>query len=334
MGKNHLLLIQLGTPGSSASRDIRRFLGDFLMDPRVIEMPALFRFLLVKGIILTFRTPKVKRRYAQIWDSETGSPLMYHSRELADKVGEALGNDWVVHLAMRFGEPSIVTVCRNIEQQKPKEIVVLPLFPQEASSTTGSILGALPDRFRNCVPDNSGQWLHSEVWMDALTQSILEKSPHNFDRLLFSFHGLPLRQVHYAHPGYTCEELNCPVQWNEKNAGCYQATSCEIARRAAKKLALPEEQYSVAFQSRFGRNWLAPQTGEVLRDLPSKGVKSVLIISPSFTADCLETSWEIDISFRKIFQKSGGQYFDWVNGLNSRAAFVQFIAGKVNKSDE
>ena len=152
--------------------------------------------------------------------------------------------------------------------------------------------------------------------------------------MLFSFHGLPLQQVEYAHPGENCEKLGCRRGIHEKNHNCYQATSYEIARMVAEAAKLNPDRWSVAFQSRFGPSWLGPQSEEILRMLPQKGIRSLLVMSPSFTADCLETSWEIGISFRETFLRAGGHYFDWVRSLNDRDEFAAVIAGGLVTSDE
>jgi len=325
MKKKHLILIQLGTPESPSWRDVRRFLGNFLMDPMVIELPLFFRAILVKGIIQTFRTPKSAGRYRQIWDPETGSPLLYHSRRLVEKVAQRLGDEWEVHLAMRYSNPSIREVVDKVRRSDPEVVRLLPMFPQEAVSTTGTILKQLPEDWVARMPPDLNRWVDHEEYIRALVNSLVAKKPWEFHHVLFSFHGLPLQQVHYAHPGSSCEELNCQAGIHEANRNCYQASSYEIARKVAEGARLTPNQWSLAFQSRFGPKWLGPQSEEILKNLPRQGVRKLLVMSPSFTADCLETSWEIGISFKETFLRAGGHHFDWVRSLNDADELVEVL---------
>ncbi len=330
MSKNkYLLLVQLGTPDSLEKQDVSDYLSSFLMDPGAISLPYLLRFLLVKGIIVPRRTEKVIGRYSQIWDSQRGSPLKYHSEDLVVSLQNILQDEYEVRLAVLYGEPGLETVMKEITADERSSVTIMPMFPHETPATTGAVhrrIQRIVDQLDFAL---SIQWIPAffgtEWFLKAFARKIVSHTPANFDRIIFSFHGLPLKQVNQAHPGKTCIDLDCHQGASASGLRCYTKDCYQTAHLLSKELNLLPEQVFVSFQSRFGRNWTSPHTSDVLNDFAEEGL-SVLLVSPSFTADCLETSWEIGILFRDEFLKSGGKKFEWVQSLNADADWAEAIS--------
>lgn len=324
-----LVLVQLGTPNSLQKNDVESYLSDFLMDPGTISVPYLMRLFLVKGIIVPRRSHKVIQRYQQIWDPQKGSPLKYHSEDLARALQKELAAEYQVRLAMLYGEPNLDAILSEFSNQPDKELILLPLFPHESSATTDAVQRAV-QKFRNTRTFSAQlNWIapfFSQDWfIKPLAAKIRRQKPEGMDHLLFSFHGMPLKMVHPAHPGETCVERDCMNRKISSGAHCYTQACYETARLLAAQLELTSKDYLVGFQSRFGKNWTGPQTADLLHSLARKH-QSVFVVSPSFTADCLETSWEIGISFKEKFLAEGGKAFGWLGSLNSDSDWVQSIA--------
>lgn len=326
------LLINLGTPEGTRPSDLRRYLREFLGDPRVLDLPPLGRWALLNLVILPFRPRRSAEAYRKIW-TERGSPLLYHGQDLRDRVAERLGDEVVVELAMRYGRPSLATGLGRLAAKGVSRIVALPLFPQYSAATTGSALEALyreaGRRWVSPPLEVLPAFYDHPAFIDALAARALpiieEKQP---EKVLFSFHGLPERQLVRADPsGARClRSDDCCERIDEGNAFCYRAHCLATARALGEALGLPEEQRVVCFQSRLGRTpWMRPYTEEVLAELPKQGVRRAVILSPAFVADCLETLEELGIRGRETWRAAGGESLDLVPGLNASSAWVDAV---------
>ena len=327
-----LLLINLGTPDEPTTAAVRRYLREFLGDPRVIDINAVGRKLLLELIILPTRPAKSAHAYRSIWDEKRGSPLMYHSQDLAAGVAAKLGAEWRVQLAMRYGKPSIPTGLDALIAAGVDRIVVLPLFPQYASSSTGTAVARVMELAQQAwtVPslDFVPAFFDDAGFLDAFAaigkQSLAEAKP---DHVLFSFHGLPVRQVTKTDTtGAHCfkTETCCDTL---ANPSCYRAQCFHTARSLAARLGLTSDGYTVCFQSRLGRTpWIQPYTDVVLDELAKKGVKRLAVMCPAFVADCLETIEEIGMRARDQFKAGGGEELVLVPSLNSTPAWVAAVA--------
>lgn len=335
MRKQGVLLVNLGTPDSPSVSDVRTYLDEFLMDERVIDINAINRALLVKGIIVPFRGPKSAKIYKELW-TENGSPLLYYGIRVKELLQDKLGKKYTVELAMRYQSPSIKSALDSLKQQQVESIRVVPLFPQYASASTGSVIQkvmelvskwqTIPDiSFVNSFHDNDGM-------IEVFAENARKHQPETFDHILFSFHGLPERQLTKAdHSGKYCLQTpNCCSRLNDVNRFCYSAQSHDTARLIAEKLGLPKEKYTICFQSRLGNSpWKKPYTIEVLEDLAKKGAKRLLVFSPAFVADCLETNIEISQEYNEEFRNWGGEKIQLVESLNDHPSWIDALAGIV-----
>jgi protoporphyrin/coproporphyrin ferrochelatase len=330
--KRGLLLINLGTPDAPTTSGVRRYLAQFLMDERVVDLPYWRRWLLVHGVILRVRPSKSAHAYQQIW-TERGSPLLFHSQDLTMAVARSLGEDFEVALGMRYGNPSIPSALAQLRERGVTEIVVLPLYPQYAASSTSSSLAEVYKDLRahwdvmpvRVVPAFFDHPRMLELFA-AHARPIV--SANRVDHVLFSFHGLPERQIRRGDPrGAHClASPGCCDRITAVNSGCYRAQSFATARGLAERLELPKDRYSVTFQSRLGRTkWIEPYTDVVLPELARRGVKRIAVLCPSFVADCLETLEEIALRARAQFKAEGGEELYLVPSLNSDPEWVDVV---------
>jgi ferrochelatase len=326
-----VLLVNLGTPDSPRVADVRRYLREFLSDPRVIDINPAGRWLLLNLFILPFRPAKSARAYQSIWGD--GSPLLTHSRRLTEAVQRTLGAGYQVELAMRYGAPSIPDALARLQAAQPSKIVVLPLFPQYSSAATGSavervydVLGAawnvVPLEVRGAFHDDPG-------FIDAFAQVASQHlPPFRADHVLFSYHGLPERQIRKSDPtGRHClTSPTCCDAMVPANRACYRAHCFATTRALAARLALAPDRHSVSFQSRLGRTpWISPYTDLVLPELARAGKKRLAILSPAFVADCLETVEEIGIRARDQWRSLGGEELLLVPSLNAEPRWVEAV---------
>jgi ferrochelatase len=335
MGKKGVLLVNLGTPDSPEVKDVRKYLDEFLMDERVIDIPALNRTLLVKGIIVPFRSPKTAKLYKEIWD-EKGSPLLYFSEVQLALVKEQLGDDYHVELAMRYQNPSIDAALAKMKAAQVESIRVLPLFPQYASASTGSVIQKVmeivgkwptipPVSFVNSFHDNKSM-------IEAFADNAQKYQPETYDQVLFSFHGLPERQlIKCDDSGSHCLKTpDCCSKLTDVNKFCYSAQCHDTARLIAAELNIPADKYSVCFQSRLGKEpWVQPYTSDVLKDLAAKGRKRLLVFCPAFVADCLETLYEVTVEYGDDFKKLGGEEVQLVASLNDHPKWIEAMIGMI-----
>ena len=328
MNKKTVLLINLGTPDNPTTGAVKRYLTEFLNDPRVIDIPWLFRKILVNLIIVPFRSPKSAKIYKQLWTKE-GSPLVIHGKNLRDKLQVELGSDYQVEIAMRYQNPHLKNVLEKIRKSVPKEIIVLPLYPHYASSSTGSTIEFLFKIMSKwyIIPQVKvlGQFYNNPGFIDSIAEQAKEFNLKNYDHFVFSFHGLPTRQVDKVYDKGICADHNCEYEVTTDNFYCYKATCYETARLIISKVNLDSEKCTVSFQSRLDKNWLEPFSDKVIAELPKKGVKNVLVFSPAFVCDCLETTIEIGEEYKEIFQENGGEKLDFVKSLNSEPTWVNTV---------
>ncbi len=331
-----LLLVNLGTPDSPKRKDVARYLKQFLLDPRVIDIPWLFRQLLVRGIIVPFRSGKSAKAYQELW-TENGSPLRYYGDQLTSMVTEKLEKkDWAVRLAMRYQNPSIPSAIQELLDLNVDEIFVFPLFPQYASATTGSIMEEVMSVLssKQSIPTIKmiDQYTVDPRLLDLYSSNAQTNyNLSDYDHFLFSFHGLPWRQIEKASVnGYCKRDHSCCNELCPENRLCYSAQCFGTARGIAGRLGLKPDQYTVCFQSRLGRDeWIQPYTEETVKTLPGLGHKNVLVFCPAFVADCLETTIEIGDEYKEIFQEVGGDRFDLVPSLNDDPRWAQLVTDLV-----
>jgi len=334
--KTGVLLIQLGTPDSPSVKNVRKYLSEFLNDPRVIDIPAAARFFLVNGIIVPFRAPKSAKIYQRLWTKD-GSPLLLYSQSLQKKLQSAFGDEVDIHLAMRYQNPSMENVLEEMRKKNYGRVILLPLFPQYASATTGSAIDKAMKIVRQwwVIPEirTISQFYDDEGFINCFVENGRQYNLNEYDHILFSYHGLPVRQVDKVHvDGKACADHNCENEITEKNTFCYKATCYATTRLIAEKLNLPKEKYTVCFQSRLDKNWLEPFADKTLVKLAKRGIKKVLVFSPAFVADCLETLIEIGHEYRKLFTANGGEKVQLVESLNDSDTWVAALEEIINST--
>ncbi|MBP9722036.1 MAG: ferrochelatase [Gammaproteobacteria bacterium] len=323
-----VLLVNLGTPTSTSTTDVRTFLREFLIDHRVIDLPGPLRMLLVYGLILPFRTNKTVYAYKTIW-TEQGSPLLINSRNLQQKLTLHLNlnnnnsNDQQEHfdvwLAMRYGKPKLKNILNQIEQNNYTRIIILPLYPQYASASSGSALEKslkyLSDfRYFPKICCINEFYLHSG-YIKSLARSIRSHFVSNSNNhLLFSYHGVPEKQNSLSSPSYS--------------------EQCKATTKAvAQELNLLPQDYTTCFQSRLGKlPWVRPYTDEVIKQLASQEVTNLTVICPSFIVDCLETLEEIDIRLRQTWLELGGKSFTFIPCLNDDHYWIEQLVNYIKRN--
>ena len=334
MNKPALLLVNLGTPDSPSYFDVFKYLREFLMDGRVIDVPAFFRFILVTLIICPFRSFSSGKIYKQLWDLSDGeSPLLKNTRELTNKLNQTQ-EKYNVFYAMRYQTPSIKNVLCEIQKSNPTDLIVFPLFPHYASATSGSVYAEITKQLSKewVIPNFNfiSQYYDHPAFIEAWIKTAQSYDMDEYDKILFSYHGLPKSQVNKVYQDMQCDGKNCEHEINDDNYYCYKATVYETSKLIADRLNIPRDKYEVSFQSRLTNNWLEPFSDDVLKSYPAKGIKKVLVFSPAFTADCLETIIEIGHEYKELFEESGGLKLDYVESLNFSDAWVQAIIEIVN----
>jgi len=334
MNKPALLLINLGTPNSTSYFDVFRYLREFLMDGRVIDVPYFLRFILVTLIICPIRSFSSGKIYKKLWNLSDGvSPLLKNTEELTNKLNQKQ-NKYTVFYAMRYQKPSIQEALDKIKLSNPSELVILPLFPHYASATSGSVFEEVTKRLSKewVIPSFKfiSQYYDHPSFIDAWVDAAKDFNVAEYDKVIFSYHGLPNSQVDKVYQDNQCDGKNCEHEINKENHYCYKATVYETSKLIAEKLSLHRDKYEVTFQSRLTNNWLEPFSDNVLKAMPAQGIKKVLVFSPAFTADCLETVIEIGDEYQELFIEAGGDRLDYVPSLNFSDAWVQAIIDITN----
>jgi protoporphyrin/coproporphyrin ferrochelatase len=328
MTRKVLMIVNTGTPDSPSVKDVRRFLSEFLNDRLVIDLPWLIRKFLVNIIIVPFRATRSSRKYSKLW-TETGSPLLINMEKLVNKLRLRLNDKYEVIGAMRYGNPSLKKVLENLSMDSPASVVVFPLYPHYASSTTGSVneltISVLSGL--EIIPELKivKQYYDHPMYLESVVLQVRKFNLSAYDHILFSYHGLPMRQIQKIHPEKDCISCNCTMELPAGCDLCYRATCYDTTRLLAGKLLLPHGKYSTSFQSRLSRNWLSPFTDNVLKNLAVSGCRRVLVVAPSFTADCLETLTEIGEEYNAQFRSYGGDHLDLVPGLNDDDKWAESI---------
>jgi ferrochelatase len=316
--KTGVLLANLGTPDRPVCPGLRKYLSEFLQDPRVIELPKFFRWLLVKGIIINFRAHKSARTYREIWTTN-GSPLLLNSLALGEAVGDRLGDAYQVEVGMRYGQPSIESKLKALHEEGVRELIVIPMYPQYSGSTNGSTFDALAKAFSKFrwVPKLHfiNSYYEHPRYIEAVAQSIQEhwQKHGRAQKLIMSFHGVPKKYIEKGDP--------------------YQRQCQASAKAIAQELKLSDQEWQLVFQSRFGaEEWLQPYCDQTLKMLPSQGIESIDIVCPGFSADCLETLEEIEQENREYFMEAGGKEYSYIPCLNAAPIHAQMIAEVVKSN--
>jgi len=326
-----VVLVNLGTPDSPSTPDVRKYLREFLMDKRVIDIPFLRRWALVNLIIAPFRAPRSAKLYQLLWE-DRGSPLMFYGEDVVSRLQQSLGDHYLVKLAMRYQSPSIRSVLEKLKAAIVNRIIVIPLFPQYASASTGSVIDKVMEVVKGwqIIPkiEFIDQFLEEELFIKAFAErGKAAMQDQDFDHYIFSYHGLPERQILKGSiNGYCQLSDKCCSNYHQKNHWCYRAQCFHTSRLLAGDLGIPNDKYTNAFQSRLGKDpWIRPYTDELLKELPKQGIKKVLVFSPSFIADCLETTIEVDREFKEEFKAAGGEHWQLVESLNDHPLWVECL---------
>lgn len=311
-----ILITNLGTPDAPTASAVRRYLSEFLSDPRVIETPKLIWWPILHGIILRTRPRRSAEAYAKVW-TDAGSPLLAISKKQTEALSRQLGEDFpgpvTIELGMRYGNPSIKSALEKLRQANAQRVLLFPLYPQYSAATTASTLDAVTQVLRRWrrVPElrTINHYHDNHDYIDALVESVRHFWANHAkpDKLLFSFHGLPKKYFLAGDP-YFCE--------------CHKT-----ARLVAEQLDLDDDHWQVSFQSRFGTmEWLKPYTDKLLKEWGKKGIQNVHIICPGFSADCLETLEEVQIQYRELFLEAGGGEFFYIPALNEDPNHIQALS--------
>lgn len=332
--KKGVLLINLGTPDSPSVKDVRKYLREFLMDEYVIDLPFIARWPLVNLIIAPTRGPKSAEIYQQLW-TENGSPLLYYGYKVQELLQQKLGNETPVYLGMRYQNPSINSVLQQIKKDGITDLRVIPLYPQYASSSTKTCIEKVKTELKKIDYSPNISFVENFVQNEKFIETITELGnkywkTNEFDKIVFSYHGIPERHIlKDSDSGYCQLNENCCKKYHDKNRLCYRAQCYETSRLVAAKMGLSNDDYVVTFQSRLETRakdpWLKPYTDLVIADLAKDGVKSILAFSPSFIADCLETTIEVGVEFKEIFEENGGEKWQLVESLNDHPKWIEAL---------
>ena len=326
-----VLMVNLGSPDSTNPKDVKKYLGEFLMDERVIDVPYWARTLLVKGIILNTRPKKSAEAYQKIWWEE-GSPLIVLSERLQSKIDD--NTSVPIALAMRYGTPSIMQGLQELHDQGVDEVLLFPLYPQFAMATTETILVLAEELRKEHFPNMSfttvPPFYNHQDYIRTLGNSIAETLKDvEYEHLLFSYHGVPERHIrksditnsHCKIDGSCCQSASTAHQF------CYRHQCFETTRLVAEYLGMEPNTYSVSFQSRLGFDpWLKPYTDRTIERFGKQGMKNLAIVTPAFVSDCLETLEEIAMEGEEIFHEVGGKKFTVVPCLNDREEWVKVLS--------
>ena len=336
IGKRGLLLVNLGTPDAPEWGAVYRYLKQFLLDARVIDYPWLGRNLLVRGIILPFRTGKSTQLYQQLWTPD-GSPLKVYGERLTAGVREILGEEYEVELAMRYQNPSVESALDRLLAKQVRDITVLPLFPQYASATTGSVHEEVMRILvkKQTIPEVKliNSYHDYEPMIEVFAENGRQFDVEQFDHVLFSYHGLPQRHLRKADTfGHCLQSPGCCQTLSGKNQFCYSAQCHATTAALVKKLGLKEGQYTTCFQSRLGKEiWAQPYTREIIERRAKAGDKKLLVFCPAFVSDCLETTIEIGVEYQEEFEKLGGEKVQLAPSLNDHPRWIEAVADFIKK---
>ncbi len=328
-----ILLVNLGSPDSTTIKDLKRYLGEFLMDKKVLDMPFWKRYLLVHGIILNTRPKKTAEAYKQIWRKE-GSPLIIFS-ELFKARLETKTNIPIA-LGMRYGSMSIEKAIQELISQNVEEILLIPLYPQYAMSSFETVVEKTKELqekyFQNITIETLPPFYKEENYIKVMSENLKNHlKGFNYDHILFSYHGIPERHIFITNSSHSQDQLinnkDCCENNPEAKKTCYRSQCFETTKLMTEYLGLDKDSFSISFQSRMLKDpWLKPYTDFELIDLPKKGIKNLAVITPAFVTDCLETLEEIEIRGQESFIESGGEYFKFIPCLNDNDDWTNTVA--------
>ena len=336
MAKRGIILMNLGSPDSTELKDVKKYLTQFLMDDRVIDLPFLLRAIIVTGIIIPFRTAKSAEAYKTIWWKD-GSPLVSLTRQLRNALEPNVEEP--VEIAMRYGNPTPQTAYEKLLAKIPglEEVLLFPLYPHYAMSSYETAVEYMKQvHQKNKYPFNLkvvAPFYSDAGYINALAESMKPYLQKNYDHLLFSYHGIPERHIrkedmthNHCLKSSDCCEKNSPC-----HAFCYRHQVRATTKLVTEKLNIATGKYSISFQSRLGKGWLQPFTDIRFEEMPKEGIKKLLVICPAFVSDCLETLEEIEIRGKEQFLKAGGETFEMIPCLNTNPFWVKTIAALCSK---
>lgn len=329
--KKGVFLINLGSPKSPTKEDVRIYLDEFLMDPRVVDLPQPLRSILVRGIILNTRPKKSAAAYAKVWTDE-GSPLIVFSERVKSKLEAKLDSIPVV-LGMRYGEPSIERGLDELTELGVDDVLVVPLYPQYAMSTTETVVEkvreVIEQKHEGIRAQGVAPFYKDESYIAAMAASAQKAANHEaYDRILFSYHGVPERHIRKSDlTGSHCKiDGTCCNTPSKAHKECYRHQCFETTKLVAEALNIPLEKCLSTFQSRLGIDpWLKPYTADTLEKLPDNGITKLAVLTPSFVSDCLETIEEMDMENREIFEEAGGVVYDFIPCLNDSDPWIDAL---------
>lgn len=333
-GKIGVLLANLGTPDEPTYGAVFRYLNQFLTDGRVIDIPWVFRQLLVRGVITPFRSRSSAKLYQELW-TEDGSPIKIYGYKVKEAVQKALGDDYVVSLGMRYQSPSMESAVKELIDARVSEIRLFPLFPHYASASSGSVMEETMRLLskEQAIPSFSmiSSYHDNPKMLEVFAENARQFDVDSYDHVLFSFHGLPQRQMKKADRCNHClQSADCCHTLTDVNQLCYSAQCHDTAFKLADMLGLSKDQFSVCFQSRLGNDpWIQPYTTDILKIRAEKGDKRLLAFSPAFVADCLETIVEISTEYQEEFEEMGGEHVQLVPSLNDHPLWIEAICDMV-----
>lgn len=339
-----VLLVNVGTPDAPNKKSVRKYLKEFLRDKRVVDIFWLFRFLLLYLVILPIRSKKSAKLYQKIWTSE-GSPLLIWSKKCKSKLKTQLGNHYHVEIAMGYGNPSLKHGIDSLLKQNIEHIILIPLFPQYAASTTGSVIENAT-KYLNTkwhIPTYSiaKPFFQNDYFIQAWKERIVENlQKSNPDFILFSYHGLPVKHLkksanerEHSSCQYGKTQTQCCDVLSKTNFFCYRAQCFETTKLIAKASHLESHQFMSSFQSRFGRNeWIIPHTQNILPELHAKGIRKLSVACPGFVVDCLETLEEIDIRLKEEWLKLGGTELVLIKSLNDNPVWIACLEEMIREN--
>lgn len=339
-----ILLMNIGTPASTETKDVREYLGRFLGDDRVLDIkPALLKAVLLQ-VLLAVRPQKSAAAYAKIWDAERGSPLLYHTQDLQEALQQELGDEFVVRIGFAYSQPFVEDALREFAAEAVDEVLLVPMFPHYASSTTGSLLQNVYETAAKqyCTPllRVLPPFYDDKLYLQAMRSTMVEAFGERgckVDHVLFSFHGIPERQCTATDDTqkHCLKVPDCCAAVISANRNCYRAQCFESARLLARELGLEDGRWSIGFQSRLTLRgtiqWIRPYTDEALAELPKRGVRRLGLLSPAFTADCIETIDELGDEGREEFEAAGGEELVLLPCLNSSSIWVAALAQMVRQ---
>ena len=335
--KTAILLMNVGSPDRPEVNAVYKYLTQFLNDERVIDLPWLLRKFLVNGIIIPFRVRNSTRLYQKLW-TEKGSPLIFYSEEMKEKLQKRLNDNTKVFVGMRYGNPGYKAAISEIKKEGFERLIIFPLYPQFAMSTTETSVVAVEEelkrqniKIKTTVVE---QFYDHPLFIKAFVEQAKKYDLEKYDHIIFSYHGLPNRQIEKCHPGIKVQDCQCNGDIPEYGTHCYRATTFATSRKIANALGLEKENYSISFQSRLSRNWLSPFTDEMLLKKIKEGKKNILVLAPSFVTDCLETIVEIGEDYGELFKENGGETLQMVDSLNAEPQWIDAMQKIIEESLE